>query len=338
MKKNTLGLCAFMIVAGLSWSILAQNTTAQIAPPTDLQPVSGSVLPASTTTVTLSWSAVSGAAGYLLRATDLTDSTLRYSGNTDNMHGYVFIDGYQGNRLSLPVYSGHAYKFWMHAMAPNFSYSDPSTCSSSIGTTFFVASSSSDLVASRSLSASASSVAPGQIISVAVMDKPATSSDWVALAQAGSTTTHIPGFWLYLNGSQTEPSTPNSTATLTFAMPTAQGQYEFRLYADNNGTVLARSGSITVGPSTPTPPTTPPPPLVPILTALATTATAGGTLSLSFIDSQATVGDWIGLAQAGSTTPCISGTGCILGAPDPAFQPGHQRHADLRHALHSRPV
>ena len=72
---------------------------------------------------------------------------------------------------------------------------------------------------------------------------------------------------------------------------------------------------------------------------MAITATAGGTLSLSFTDTQATVGDWIALAASGVDDPLrLWVLDVSWGTPDPAFQPGHKRHPDLHDALHAGPV
>ena len=157
---------------------------------------------------------------------------------------------------------------------------------------------------------SSTTVGPSGTVTVTVSNSSAMPGDYVAIAPAGSTTTHIAGYWLYMNGLQTAPSTAIGSATLTFTMPPDAGQYQFRLYANDTFNLAATSAPVTVDGST-TPP--PPDPSVTSLTPLATTATADGTLSLSFTDSQATVGDWIALAQAGSTTPYVSGYWMYLG-------------------------
>ena len=70
-------------------------------------------------------------------------------------------------------------------------------------------------------------------MTVTVSNSSAMPGDFVAIAPAGSTTTHIAGYWLYMNGLQTAPSTAIGSATLTFTMPPDAGQYEFRLYAND---------------------------------------------------------------------------------------------------------
>ena len=236
MKKVLSGACALILYAVAQPPAASQNVT-QFPPPTGLQPASGTVFPATTTAVTLSWNPVAGAAGYLLRAQDLTDPNTRYAGNTDNNFHYVFIDNYTGSTFSMPVQSGHSYTFWMHSITADFSYSIASTFSIHVGTTFVVATDESGALA-RSLSPSSTSVGAGGVVSVRVQDSHSTPVDWVAIAPVGSTATHIPGYWQYLGGAQTPPSTPVADTTLQFNMPSTAGQYEFRLFADNSGTVL----------------------------------------------------------------------------------------------------
>ena len=97
-----------------------------------------------------------------------------------------------------------------------------------------------------SLTPSAASVTGGGIISVSVTDNPSMPGDFVALAIVGSTATHVPGYWLYLNGTQTAPTTAPTSTMLTFNVPPAAGQYEFRLYANDTFTLLTKSTPFTV--------------------------------------------------------------------------------------------
>src|SRR3990167_5697379 len=52
--------------------------------------------------------------------------------------------------------------------------------------------------------------------------------------------------WQYLSGTQIQPTTGKTSATLTFTMPQSAGTYEFRFFANNAYTLLARSEQITV--------------------------------------------------------------------------------------------
>jgi YD repeat-containing protein len=88
-------------------------------------------------------------------------------------------------------------------------------------------------------------VSPSASVTVAVSNGPANTTDWVALAQAGSNDfTYIS--WQYLNGAQSPPGSGLSSATLTFTMPATTGNYEFRFFANNGYTKLATSTTVTV--------------------------------------------------------------------------------------------
>ena len=78
--------------------------------------------------------------------------------------------------------------------------------------------------------------------------------DFVAIVPAGSSTTHIAGYWFYMNGLQTKPSAAISSATLTFTMPPAAGRYEFRLYANDTWNVAATSVPVSGSAGSTTPP------------------------------------------------------------------------------------
>ena len=84
--------------------------------PTITAPTPNQVFPNTTTAVTIRWDAVAGAAGYLLRALDLTTG-----------QQILYRDMYTGTSINLPVVRGHSYRFWIHAAASNFSYSNPSS-------------------------------------------------------------------------------------------------------------------------------------------------------------------------------------------------------------------
>jgi hypothetical protein len=88
-----------------------------------------------------------------------------------------------------------------------------------------------------SLTPSRTTVSPGGSVQVLVENGPGNLYDWVALAPVGGS--HVD--WQYLSGTRTPPAV-GSTALLTFTMPTTQGSYEFRLYANNGYTARRESG------------------------------------------------------------------------------------------------
>ncbi len=84
-------------------------------PPTGLSP-NGTVLPGSTTSVTLSWAAVSGATQYAVRVQDNTDGTLRDPRNNCGTNTiYLCVGPVLATTYSVPVQAGHSYTWWVHA-------------------------------------------------------------------------------------------------------------------------------------------------------------------------------------------------------------------------------
>ncbi|MEQ1572772.1 MAG: chitobiase/beta-hexosaminidase C-terminal domain-containing protein [Vicinamibacterales bacterium] len=81
----------------------------------------------------------------------------------------------------------------------------------------------------------------GSVVTVEVSGSSA-ALDWVALAPAGGS--YIA--WLYMNGTQSAPSSAIPSATLTFPLPFQIGDFEIRLYANNSYTVLA-TRTVSVG-------------------------------------------------------------------------------------------
>jgi hypothetical protein len=58
--------------------------------------------------------------------------------------------------------------------------------------------------------------------------------------------------WKYLNNTQSEPASGMTSGTLTFTMPAAPGNYQFKLHEHYGYTVLATSPSVTVVSGAPT--------------------------------------------------------------------------------------
>lgn len=87
--------------------------------------------------------------------------------------------------------------------------------------------------------------APGASLTVSVSGGPGNARDWVGLYAVGAADTAFLA-WKYLDGSQTPPATGVTQATLTFSAPQAAGSYEFRLFADNGYTRLAKGPTVVV--------------------------------------------------------------------------------------------
>jgi len=85
----------------------------------------------------------------------------------------------------------------------------------------------------------------GSTAVVSVSDGPGNTTDWVALAVFGSAPNAYVD-WRYLSGTTAPPSIGVSAATLTFAMPTIAGEYEFRFFANNSFDQIASSSRVTV--------------------------------------------------------------------------------------------
>lgn len=113
-------------------------------------------------------------------------------------------------------------------------------------------------------------VLEGSPLAMGVANGPASPTDWVGLAGAGTPDTAYIS-WAYLNGSHTAPTAGMTSANLTMTAPTTDGAYEARFYANNGFTVLARA------PFTVAPP--PPPPPQPVITVTPSTPEVPDTTS-----------------------------------------------------------
>ena len=92
-----------------------------------------------------------------------------------------------------------------------------------------------------SLTLSAPAVAPGSPATVTLLDGYGGSSDWLALAAAGSADTSYLQ-WTYVGAGVT-------TRTWTVTAPSTAGTYVFRLFLNNGSTSVATSPVLTVDPS-----------------------------------------------------------------------------------------
>jgi len=85
-------------------------TAAAPPAPPNLSPANGTAFPDATTTVTLSWGAVSGDGTYSVRVDDLTNPDLRHAGNNCPKNDrYVCRDGLAQTSLAVNVRRGHTY-------------------------------------------------------------------------------------------------------------------------------------------------------------------------------------------------------------------------------------
>ena len=90
------------------------------------------------------------------------------------------------------------------------------------------------------LAVSATTAPPGGQVTVTLTNSPGGAQDWLALATVGA-----PGSsylqWIYVGVGVT-------TRTWTVTMPTAPGQYQFRLFLNNVFTLAGTSPTVTVAP------------------------------------------------------------------------------------------
>ena len=101
-------------------------------PPTGLSP-NGTVYPSTTTSVTLSWAAVSGADRYAVRVQDNQDGVIRDArNNCANPTIYVCVDGVTTTSFAVTVRPGHTYAWWVHAGSSCNQYSVQTNASFSV--------------------------------------------------------------------------------------------------------------------------------------------------------------------------------------------------------------
>jgi hypothetical protein len=98
---------------------------------------------------------------------------------------------------------------------------------------------------SATISASPTSVQTGAPVSVTVSGGPRNTTDWVGLYPSGASDSNFIA-WQYLNGTFTPPSSGQSSASLTFAMPLTAGTYQFRFFANDGYSRLATSGNVVI--------------------------------------------------------------------------------------------
>jgi hypothetical protein len=115
---------------------------------------------------------------------------------------------------------------------------------------------------------------------VTVANAPGNAGDWAGLYDAAGNAVQ----WQYLNGAQTKPVTPLTSAVLTFNLPPTAGTYQVRLF--NSAYVLvATSASVTT--------------VVGTVSLDTATANAGGNVTATIVNAPGTPGDWVGLYDMG---------------------------------------
>jgi len=138
-------------------------------------------------------------------------------------------------------------------------------------------------------------VASNGLVTVTVANGPATLTDWVALAVAGSDDTSYLA-WDYLNSMQTPPGVGLSSASVVMTAPASPGSYEARFYYNNGFTVLARIPFTVQGAALPPPP----PAAIAVNGSTNAVVSEGSALTVTVANGPATLTDWVALAVAGS--------------------------------------
>jgi hypothetical protein len=133
-------------------------------------------------------------------------------------------------------------------------------------------------------------VPPGATVQVRAQNGPGQPENWVGLYAHGAADTDYSA-WLYLNGTQALPSVGFSVATLSFAMPTTAGIYEFRFFKNNAYERLAISPAVTAGPGAT---------LTVNSSNLPLTVAAGTTVQVGVQNGPGLFGDWVGLYAQGA--------------------------------------
>jgi subtilisin family serine protease len=132
-----------------------------------------------------------------------------------------------------------------------------------------------------SLTVSATEVAPGDSVTVSLADGPGGSSDWMTLAKVGDPASSLIDY-VFLPGGAT-------TFDWTVTMPTAPGQYEFRLLENGTYNIVATSAPVTVA--------TPPDPGPETLTVSTASALVGDAVTVTLTNGPGGNGEWLALAR-----------------------------------------
>jgi hypothetical protein len=112
-------------------------------------------------------------------------------------------------------------------------------------TTSKIATSATVTVTAPTVSVSATTASPGQVVQVTVTYGPGNARDWVSMSASDAADT-VWLDWKYLNGTRTPPATGVTSATISFTLPTTPGTYNFRFFQNDVYTKLATSPTVTV--------------------------------------------------------------------------------------------
>ena len=143
-------------------------------------------------------------------------------------------------------------------------------------------------------SSSPITVAGGSTITVNVSNGPGNMSDWVMMVPAGAPAATWGPDYKYLSGTRTRPATGMTSATITFAAPTAGGNFEFRFYQNDTFTLLATSPVVTVTALSTSPSVAVNGSSGPI------TVAAGSTIAVTVSNGPGNISDWVMIVPAGA--------------------------------------
>jgi RHS repeat-associated protein len=132
----------------------------------------------------------------------------------------------------------------------------------------------------------------GSIASISITNGPGTPTDWVGLYTAGTYDWNLLDY-RFMNSTQTEPTVGHTSGTVSFPLPLAPGDYEFRFFANHTWQRIAVSGIVTLRYDTVLA-------VNGVVSPAATAARAGSTVSISITDGPGTTSDWVGLYAAGA--------------------------------------
>ncbi len=136
---------------------------------------------------------------------------------------------------------------------------------------------------------SKTSVAPGESVTVTLTDGVGNDFDWIALARTGASNGSFVE-WTYVGAGQT-------SAVWTITMPTATGNYEFRLFENDQFIRLATSVIVAVEDVPPEPPS---PPSQPVIDVSATQVSGGDMVTVTMTGGPGNTYDWLALAAVGA--------------------------------------
>jgi hypothetical protein len=294
------------INVGAALTATQLNATANVAGTFAYAPAAGTVLPAGSQTLSVTFTPAD-TANY---ATATRSVTIKVRGvpsitvNTTSVTVGATVTATvengpanNGDWVGLYAVGGSAYLDWRYLngaqMVPTTGLADaivpfamPLT-PGAYALKFFsgstlLATSATITVTGPTLTLNTSSVTGGGIVTATVSNTPGNAGDWLGIyATNGSTLFE----WRYLNGSQTRPATGVTAAVIDLPTPTTPGTYDVRLYSSS---VLLASSVLTVNARP-----------APTVTAGATATTIGVVVTATVANGPANAGDWVGLYATG---------------------------------------